>query len=1101
MIKKVLLVFAFFSFIFGFSQEIPNLKVENAEKEITLEKLVVKTEVIGNIATTTYEMQFFNPNQRVLEGELNFPLGENQNVIRFALDINGNLREAVVVKKEKARVAFESTVKRKIDPALLEKVEGNNYKARVYPIPANGYKKVVLVFEEELPLHKLQHELKYSFDFTKKLEEFSLSIIAFEQKEASISTNGFLKRKSFEKDGNNLLLNFKKKNFQPKESIEICFELEDSREKLITFEEYFYFYKLLNPEKRKREQPKNIDLFWDSSLSMKERNLEKELSVLGEYFRKNPNLHISLVNFSNRIKEEKHFKIKNGNWETLKMYLENTIYDGATSYKAIQKKLKQSEYTFLFTDGMKNFGSFTKSFKNPIFIFNSVAKSNHFYLKEICLNSGGNYLNLNRISNIQAQDILENETFSFIGFEKETDSNLEIYPKVRTAVTNDFSIVGKDYMIDEVVELHFGFGNEITQKVRVVLKESEKESARIPKFWATKKIAFLSKNKKENEEEIISVSKEYQVISDFTSMIVLDRVEDYVEHEIVPPKDLQERYFNLLQEKSRREKQFIVDTEAPKRELLRDFHDFVAWNKKDYYRDQRQKYIQDSLSKRKKFIQDSINQLKILKKGYLKINGTVSDEEGPLMGAVVISKNENTSVLTDFDGKFEILVKKGDVLEFSFIGFKTKKVKIRNSFNFAIILKGDSSNLEEIQVVGYQKRKRNNSNNEVELIEVVENDEIIEEIVEVEEEEEMRVESENDYFSSPEPEAESDVEAYRMISDKTSNVANALEGKASGVVISNNNIEENNKEEKSTVLKSWDSKAIYVKDLKKIKLTKVAYQKYLELRPKYQNMPTFYFDVADFFIYRKAPKIALQIISNVAEMDVDNYELLRALAYKLEATNHFEEAVFVYQKIIELRPEDIQSYRDLALAYEEIGEYQKAIELLYKIVNGSLLEKDSRRNYLGIEEISFIEMNHIISKYPKKITIDFIEKEYIKDVSMDFRVVIDWNHNDTDIDLWVTDANNEKCYYGHKKTKIYGRISDDMTRGFGPENFTLKKIKKGKYLGQIKYYGDTKQKISGPTILKTTVYQNYGKKDESKEIKVFRLDKRQDILTFYEKVM
>jgi len=52
----------------------------------------------------------------------------------------------------------------------------------------------------------------------------------------------------------------------------------------------------------------------------------------------------------------------------------------------------------------------------------------------------------------------------------------------------------------------------------------------------SKEIGFFIK-KKENETKIIALSKKYQIMSPFTSMLILDRVEDYVTHKIFPPKD------------------------------------------------------------------------------------------------------------------------------------------------------------------------------------------------------------------------------------------------------------------------------------------------------------------------------------------------------------------------------------------------------------------------------------------------------------------------------------------------------------------------------------------------------------------------------------
>ena len=146
--KKLLLLFIFFSGTIGYSQKTPALHV--GKQQLTLSSLDVKVDIIGNIATTTYDMLFYNSSSRVLEGKLKFPLAENQEISRLALEMNGKLREAVVVEKELGRIAFEGIVRRGVDPALLEKGKGNTYNVRVYPIPANGYKRVVIAYEQEL---------------------------------------------------------------------------------------------------------------------------------------------------------------------------------------------------------------------------------------------------------------------------------------------------------------------------------------------------------------------------------------------------------------------------------------------------------------------------------------------------------------------------------------------------------------------------------------------------------------------------------------------------------------------------------------------------------------------------------------------------------------------------------------------------------------------------------------------------------------------------------------------------------------------------------------------------------------------------------------
>jgi len=81
---------------------------------------------------------------------MQFPLRTGQAVTGFALDIDGELRPAVPVDKAKGRQVFEDVTRTRVDPALLESTGGNNYKLRVYPLPALGTRRVVLEITETL---------------------------------------------------------------------------------------------------------------------------------------------------------------------------------------------------------------------------------------------------------------------------------------------------------------------------------------------------------------------------------------------------------------------------------------------------------------------------------------------------------------------------------------------------------------------------------------------------------------------------------------------------------------------------------------------------------------------------------------------------------------------------------------------------------------------------------------------------------------------------------------------------------------------------------------------------------------------------------------
>lgn len=79
-------------------------------------------------------------------------------------------------------------------------------------------------------------------------------------------------------------------------------------------------------------------------------------------------------------------------------------------------------------------------------------------------------------------------------------------------------------------------------------------------------------------------------------------------------------------------------------------------------------------------------------------------------------------------------------------------------------------------------------------------------------------------------------------------------------------------------------------------------------------------------------------------------------------------------------------------------------------------------------------------------------------------------------------------------TKIGGRMSEDLTEGYGPEEFMLKDAVKGEYKIVVDHYSSSEQKVSGPTILKVALYTNYGKENEEKKTAVIRLSEKSDEL-------
>ena len=91
----------------------------------------------------------------------------------------------------------------------------------------------------------------------------------------------------------------------------------------------------------------------------------------------------------------------------------------------------------------------------------------------------------------------------------------------------------------------------------------------------------------------------------------------------------------------------------------------------------------------------------------IKIEGKVTDEKGiPIPGATVIIHGTTQGSATDAEGRFTIPVKPDDILQVSFIGYKTEVVPIKGKTKINVTLNPTAENLEEVAVVAFGTQKK-----------------------------------------------------------------------------------------------------------------------------------------------------------------------------------------------------------------------------------------------------------------------------------------------------------------------------------------------------------------------------------------------------------
>lgn len=1083
--RRILLVLApVLIMMHGAYAQAPQLTVDGKSNNgVQLQALKIEVAIYGNISRTTWQMTFYNTSNRILEGTLNFPLKDGINVSRYALDINGKLREAVPVDRGKGAVVFESIERRRVDPGLLEKVAGNSFRTRIYPINPHSTRTVLIGYEEEIPLDA-RGGLKFTLPLNLQdtVKQFSVNASVVQSNVPPVVDATSNDELHFDKRQNIYAASVEKLNYVPNHPISFSIpKPADAAEAMIQEwgNKYYYFINTsLQTQPINKVLPHRIGLLWDASLSGANRDTKKEFALLDAYFKKVSNAQITLVIFSNTIRQTKQLTVTNGDWQQLKAELERTVYDGATDLGKLDLAKYDADEFLLLSDGHQTIGEKTLKTGNvPVYGITSSATADYSNLKLIAAKTGGELIDLIKDDTQKALSRLTTQSLHFLGIKAGAEVE-ENYPSMPVTVGNTFSIAGITRNPNQTITLQYGYGNKVSYEkpVTLDLQKNLVDNFDVTKLWAQKKISELDINYKSNRQEIESLGKRFGIVTRNTSLIVLETVNDYIQYDIEPPAELREQYDAIMKQRG--------SIQRPQRDNLATAtnmqNELAKWWESDF------KPVTEILPQDSQVQQQQSNPVMRPYNGpTITISGRVVDESGStIVGATVRANNTNIGVATNTEGYFSINAPQHPVLTISFIGYQTKQVRVSGNTTGTIKLHTSGATLNEVAVVGYGTARRQNVTGAVSTVNAKDLEEV--QATSVDQALQGRLPgiavtpANGNTGSLKSVRIRGNVNATEIVANDYSvridtslflkKVGYSDKSKSAGINIA---------------YKGPD--ADYLKTIRNTDKT-LQYQKYIELRDGFRTDPVYYFNVADYFMKAGNTEIGLRILTNLAELGIDSYELYKMLGYKFKQLNDLEDELFAFKKITELRPLDPQSYRDYALALEDAGEHQKALDLLYSSMTKSYTA-DADNLYNGIQEVFLPEINRIISLNKGKLNLSSIAKPLIKAMPVDIRIVMDWNMNNTDIDLWVTDPDNEKCYYSHNRTAQGGRISHDMTQGFGPEQFMLKTAKKGTYKVEINYYGDRQVTIAGPTTVMAEMFTHYGTPQEKKELIVLQMKK------------
>ena len=282
----------------------------------------------------------------------------------------------------------------------------------------------------------------------------------------------------------------------------------------------------------------------------------------------------------------------------------------------------------------------------------------------------------------------------------------------------------------------------------------------------------------------------------------------------------------------------------------------------------------------------------------------------------------------------------------------------------------------------------------------------------------------------------------------------------------------------------------YILRLREIPNLKDQFELYQRMSRTQESPLEFYVDVAQYFDGINK-ELADKVRADLAYISRNNTKALRTLCYIYEAAADYEKAALVYERILKVAPSEAQSYRDLALVYQEIGKYNEALELYYNMLG----EQIKGVNFKGLEKSLKNELSHLLALHKDQIDYERFPNEWLRSgFDIDIRMVIDWSDRTVPFEFQFVNPEKKFFKWTHTLEESRDRLEEEQAQGYQTEEFIIDDAPPGEWLINIQYLGDEGDYVL-PPFLKYTVYKNYGTPQETKEIKVVKLFKQSDKVT------
>jgi len=1043
------------------------------DRQMQVGKMDIRIQADAFAASTFIEMEFYNSTHTEMEGLYNFELNPGQAITAFQLELNGKFRNGSIEEKWKARNAYNTIVGKRVDPALLQMDYYNHYSLRIYPVPAMGSRRITMTIQQLLPLDNGAAIFKLPLMITDLIEQINVNIGIKTNTGPPTVNQGLLTNQQFANVKNCYYeLQWKAAGVKADKPLSFSIPVQIDKPMLgIKNEAGKTFFALrIKPSDLRSYTiyPKKITVFWDISATGSSRDISKEISFLKHYLFSNHISKLQVITFNQRVKDTANFTTENipdNSWET---YLRSLLYEGATRLDILDFSGIHADAILLFSDGRSSVGS-----KLPVpgsihvYCISTGANSDSLQLERVVGKTGGKYINLNFLSSSRAVDLAgkaENILIDLLvsGQRLSINQRLSDLQEDTLLLTGVMPSTEKNTMV-----LSYGNNGNIhgEEKIEISYDNICQESL----IDRIDMLSVFDSYAKNNSDwlNVLDFGKQENVVTQSTSYIVLEKIEDYIRYNILPPKELESQCdMNIFVKanKDRRDQYKKINEFERLSEVATAYNERISWwDKKEPIISLKEKNPEPAITVTKKETQP-VQTRETVSKANVEVPDMIGDRKVYAMSEVVVTAMGQTRQPKEL-GYAVSRIRSAELTQ-------AKVVNVQNALTGKVsglhVQTVNNGVFADTRITLRGIRSLTGNNQPMVILDGMHID--------------IR------FLSLMNP---NDIRDVTILKSGAATAIYGPDGVNGALLITTKT--------GSRFSTYYQSRERYrLKDQEDMDYSvefrsvpdKDKIEKYHEMKNNYRDNAGFYFDMAQDLFESGYRKEALDILYTAADITNGDWQVLKAIGYTLESWKEFDEAISLYNLMLSENEIDLQTCRDLALTCYQKGYYQQAVDIFYKGILNDTPNKELKAMMLQ-------EMNAIIAVHKEKIDISKINQELIRPLSVDLRITFECNTRNLSNNISIAEPGGNSCSAKKPMTLFGGRLSPKDAGNTGnnvytvsPKEYQIKNAVDGKYKLRINYTGFNGYYYNAriPTMIKMTTFKNFGKPDQSIKVENVIMD-------------